>query len=55
MYSEATMGQNKSREDPMSREIDDKIRDLYNQTLQEDVPDRFAKLLEELRKKEDGK
>lgn len=55
MYDEAEMTSNNPKEDPLSREIDEKIRGLYKDTLDEGVPDRFAKLLEELRKKEGDK
>jgi hypothetical protein len=39
----------------LAREIDAKIRALYSETVEEGVPDRFAKLLEELRNSEGGK
>ncbi|MGB0659776.1 MAG: NepR family anti-sigma factor [Mangrovicoccus sp.] len=46
------MANEKKPEDPVKREIDDQIRALYQGTVEEGVPDKFAKLLEELRKKE---
>lgn len=54
MYDEAGMADKKSKDAPIDREIDKKICDLYKETLDEDVPDRFAELLERLRKKEQG-
>ena len=59
MNVEVRMGDKKPKEkqesSPLGREIDARIRDLYNETLNEDVPDRFAKLLKDLREKEQGK
>lgn len=55
MYDEVSMGADKPKKSPLNDEIDEKIRDLYKETLDEGVPDRFAKLLDELRKKEQGK
>lgn len=55
MYDEVEMDDDVSNVDPVKRGIDDKIRDLYRETVEEGVPDRFAKMLEELRKKEASK
>lgn len=50
MYDEMLMGEDKSKDDRLRREIDERVRDLYRDTLEEGVPDRFASLLERLRK-----
>jgi type IV secretory pathway VirB4 component len=35
--------------------IDENLRKIYHSLAEEEVPDRFKQLLEELRKKEQGK
>jgi len=35
--------------------IDENLRKIYHEILEEDIPDRFKQLLEQLRKKEAGK
>ena len=35
--------------------IDENLRKIYHEILDEDVPDRFKQLLDQLRKKEPGK
>lgn len=55
MYDEAKMGKQPSENEQVSNEIDSKIRGLYEDTVKEGVPDRFAKLLDDLRKKETNK
>jgi hypothetical protein len=39
----------------LSREIDENLRRVYRESLDEPVPDRFAALLEALKAKESGK
>ena len=34
--------------------IDENLRKIYHEILEEDIPDRFKQLLEQLRKKESG-
>ncbi len=41
--------------DRLNEQIDENLRRVYQQTLEEKVPDRFAELLEALRRKEAGK
>lgn len=36
----------------LSREIDENLKRVYQETLKEQVPDRFAQLLAQLREKE---
>ncbi|MFZ1469433.1 MAG: NepR family anti-sigma factor [Paracoccaceae bacterium] len=38
----------------MKRQIDENLKRIYDETLQEEVPDRFKQLLEQLRQKTDG-
>jgi len=39
----------------LAREIDENLRKVYAEKLKEEVPDRFAQLLLQLREKEAGK
>jgi hemerythrin-like domain-containing protein len=45
-------------EDPtkarLNRQINENLKRVYDDLLKEEVPDRFKKLLEELKKKETG-
>lgn len=36
----------------LQQQIDDNLKRVYDETLKEDIPDRFKKLLEQLRHKE---
>lgn len=52
-----TGDENEDREpapEALDDEIGRKIRELYQGTVDEGVPDRFTKLLEELKRKESG-
>lgn len=40
---------------PIEAEINENLRKVYQEALDETIPDRFRALLDELRKKEDGK
>jgi hypothetical protein len=44
----------KDRRGRMEEQIDENLRRVYAQAVEEDVPDRFLRLLDELRKKEGG-
>ena len=48
MHLETMSGKSKS---PVSRQIDENLKRIYDETLNEDVPDRFADLLNKLRQK----
>ncbi|WP_371588149.1 NepR family anti-sigma factor [Pseudoruegeria sp. SK021] len=39
----------------LKSQIDENLKRVYREALEEDVPDRFKDLLEQLRKKESGK
>lgn len=39
----------------LKAEIDENLRKIYHELLDEEIPDRFKNLLEQLRKKEPGK
>ncbi len=39
----------------LKKQIDENLRRVYQQALEEKVPDRFEKLLAQLREKEGGK
>lgn len=41
-----------SRRSPMQSQIDENLKLVYQQALQQDVPDRFKDLLAQLREKE---
>lgn len=44
----------KDRKSRMEEQIDDNLRRVYAQASEEDVPERFLKLLERLRNQESG-
>lgn len=46
---------NKRNLSPIEAEINENLRKVYEEALEETIPDRFRALLEELRKKETGK
>lgn len=48
MHLETMSGKSKS---PVSRQIDENLKRIYDETLNEAVPDRFADLLNKLRQK----
>ncbi len=39
----------------LKAQIDENLKRVYEEALEEEVPDRFKELLEQLRKKEPGK
>lgn len=43
-----------TRKDRLKDQIDENLRRVYQEALDEQVPDRFAELLEALRRKEGG-
>jgi hemerythrin-like domain-containing protein len=51
MYGEMASEQSKSK---LKLEIDQNLKRVYDDTLKEDVPDRFKKLLEQLKQQEQG-
>lgn len=47
-----------ARERPKSgleRQIEENLRKVYKKTVEEDVPDRFAELLKQLKEQDDSK
>lgn len=42
---------NSKPKSPVSQQIDENLKRIYDQTLNEEVPDRFADLLNKLRQK----
>ena len=40
---------------PLKDQIDENLKRVYNEALNEEVPDRFKELLAQLKKKESGK
>ena len=44
-----------ARKDRLKEQIDENLRRVYQQALEEEVPDRFTELLEALRRKETGR
>ena len=42
---------NSKPKSPVSQQIDENLKRIYDETLKEDVPDRFAELLTKLREK----
>lgn len=46
---------NKRAQSPIEAAINENLRKVYEEALEETVPDRFRLLLDELRKKEAGK
>lgn len=42
---------NSKPKSPVSQQIDENLKRIYEQTLNEEVPDRFAELLSKLRQK----
>ncbi len=51
MYSDEM---DKKPKDSIKRQIDENLKRIYDETLNEEVPDRFKQLLEQLRQKTDG-
>lgn len=49
MYSDMTAEHNKSR---VQDEIDRNLKRVYEETLNQEIPDRFKKLLEQLKNRE---
>jgi len=49
MYDEERMAMRPAEKAKAQREIDVKIRQMYDETVGEELPDRFRKLLEKLR------
>ncbi len=39
----------------LERQIDENLRKVYQKTVEEDVPDRFAELLRRLKEQDDSK
>ena len=54
MYSDPTDPKNEGPKDSIKRQIDENLKRIYDETLNEEVPDRFKQLLEQLRQKADG-
>jgi hemerythrin-like domain-containing protein len=52
MWTEMTEKGEKSR---YKAQIDENLRRVYEEALKEEIPDRFKHLLDQLRKKEQGK
>lgn len=52
MYQDMTQEPTKSR---LKQQIDENLKRVYDEALKEDVPDRFKKLLQQLKDKERGK
>ena len=48
------MTEDKSKSDAASR-IDDNLRKVYQEMVEEEIPDRFQALIEQLRKQEKSK
>ena len=46
------MAKEKPSRDDVRREIDNNIKRIYQQTLEEDIPDRFKDLLSKLKEQE---
>ena len=51
MYVEMANDKGKSR---LHQQIDENLKRVYEETLSEDIPDRFKDLIERLRAKESG-
>lgn len=49
MYGDMTADHGKSK---LQHEIDQNLKRVYQEALSEDIPDRFKKLLEQLKKQE---
>ena len=45
---------NSKPKSPVSQQIDENLKRIYQPTLREDVPDRFAELLNKLRRKSEA-
>lgn len=53
--SESESDRDKQAQSPIEAAINENLRKVYEEALEETVPDRFRLLLDELRKKEAGK
>lgn len=51
MWQAMAKNQDKPEDDSLRQQIDENLRRVYEQTLNEDVPDRFRELLDQLRRK----
>lgn len=52
---ESERDRGKQPQSPIEAAINENLRKVYEETLEETVPDRFRLLLDELRRKETGK